>query len=79
MLNLIRVYAVLSAPFIPDAATAMLAAMGTDDDRWPDDLAAALRSAAPGPCLRRCPRVLFAKITDEDREDWQARFSGVRS
>jgi methionyl-tRNA synthetase len=25
------------------------------------------------------PEVLFAKITDEQREDWQARFAGTRS
>ncbi|MFU1479394.1 methionine--tRNA ligase [Roseovarius sp. C7] len=76
-LNLIRLYAVLSAPFIPDASAAMLKAMQTDDDSWPDDVSAALSTLAPGHAFT-VPDVLFAKITDEAREDCQARFSGTR-
>ncbi len=76
-LNLIRLYAVLSAPFIPDAAEAMLAAMHSDDKSWPDDLRAALQVLAPGHAFE-VPEVLFAKISDEDREAWQARFAGGR-
>jgi len=76
-LNLIRVYAVLSRPFIPDASAAMLAAMGTEDDSWPDDMTAAL-SALPAGHAFAVPEVLFAKITDEQREEWQERFSGTR-
>ncbi|WP_299848800.1 methionine--tRNA ligase [uncultured Roseovarius sp.] len=77
-LNLIRLYAVLSAPFIPDAAASMLAAMQTKDDGWPDDVTTALESLKPGHTFT-VPDVLFAKISDEQREDWQARFSGVRN
>jgi methionyl-tRNA synthetase len=77
-LNLIRVYAVLSRPFVPDASAAMLAAMGTEDDNWPDDMAAAL-SALPAGHAFTVPDVLFVKISDESREDWQTRFSGVRA
>ncbi|SFI87636.1 methionine--tRNA ligase [Jannaschia pohangensis] len=77
-LNLIRVYAVLSRPFIPDAAEAMLAGMQTDDDSWPTDMEAAL-TALPAGHAFVVPDVLFAKITDEQREDWAARFSGVRT
>ena len=77
-LNLIRLYAVLSAPFIPDAAASMLGAMHTEDDRWPDDIGAALETFAPGHGFS-VPEVLFSKITDEAREDWQTRFSGQRS
>ncbi len=76
-LNLIRVYAVLSKPFIPDAAVSMLASMKTEDDSWPSDVPAAL-SALPSGHVFEVPEVLFAKITDEERADWQARFSGVR-
>ena len=76
-LNLIRVYAVLSRPFIPDASAAMLAAMGTEDDSWPDDIATALKALPTGHAFA-VPEVLFAKITDEQREDWQERFSGTR-
>lgn len=77
-LNLIRLYAVLSRPFVPDAAQAMMAALGCEDWAWPDDVAAALALIPAGHAFAT-PDVLFAKITDEQREDWQARFSGVRS
>ncbi len=76
-LNLIRLYAVLSAPFIPDASRTMLAAMQTDDTSWPDDLGAALETLAPGHAFA-VPEVLFAKISDEQRAEWQARFAGGR-
>jgi methionyl-tRNA synthetase len=76
-LNLIRLYAVLSAPFIPDASARMLDAMNTDDTTWPDDVDGAL-NALPGGHVFRVPEVLFAKITDDQREEWQARFAGTR-
>ncbi|MGB3406584.1 MAG: methionine--tRNA ligase [Jannaschia sp.] len=77
-LNLIRIYAVLSAPFIPDASAAMLAGMQTDDDAWPDDVVSALRALPAGHAFT-VPDVLFAKIDDAQRDDWAARFSGVRA
>lgn len=76
-LNLIRLYAVLSAPFIPDAAAKLLGAMNTLDTSWPDDAKTAL-SALPGGHTFSVPDVLFVKITDEQREGWQGRFSGRR-
>ena len=77
-LNLIRLYAVLSAPFIPFASRAMLEAMGTGDDTWPEDVAAAL-SALPAGHAFTVPEVLFAKITDDQRAEWADRFKGVRT
>lgn len=76
-LNLIRVYAVLSAPFIPDAAARMLSAMNTLDTEWPGDMKAALTALPPGHAFT-VPEVMFRKIADEEREDWQARFAGGR-
>ncbi|NHQ74355.1 methionine--tRNA ligase [Roseovarius gahaiensis] len=76
-LNLIRLYAVLSAPFIPDAAARMLDAMQTRDDSWPDDVSQALAHLEPGHAFT-VPDVLFTKITDDQREDWATRFSGTR-
>jgi len=76
-LNLIRVYAILSAPFIPDAAAAMLAAMGTRDAGWPHDISAAMRALSPGHGFS-VPENLFRKITDAERADWQVRFAGLR-
>ncbi len=77
-LNLIRLYAVLSAPFIPDAAVTMMAAMKSCDWSWPDDLPSAMRVLAPGHEFA-VPENLFRKITDEERVDWQSRFSGIRT
>jgi methionyl-tRNA synthetase len=76
-LNLIRLYAILSRPFIPDAAATMMAAMGSGDWTWPDQIAEALRTLPPGHPFT-VPENLFRKITDEERADWQQRFSGVR-
>ncbi|MEM1101915.1 MAG: class I tRNA ligase family protein, partial [Pseudomonadota bacterium] len=76
-LNLIRVYAVLSAPFIPNAAASMLSGMNTLDMSWPDDVEAALHALPPGHAFT-VPDVLFAKITDDQRTEWAERFSGTR-
>ncbi|MBD0866415.1 MAG: methionine--tRNA ligase [Rhodobacteraceae bacterium] len=76
-LNLIRLYAVLSAPFIPDVSAAMLAAMRTEHADWPDDIEGALRMLDGGHVFT-VPDVLFAKITDDQREEWQNRFRGTR-
>ncbi|GAD54143.1 methionine--tRNA ligase [Limimaricola cinnabarinus] len=77
-LNLIRLYAVLSAPFIPDASAQLMEAMRSDDDAWPGDVAQALTTLPVGHGFS-VPDVTFRKITDEEREDWQTRFAGKRS
>src|SRR6056297_1354529 len=76
-LNLIPFYAALSAPFIPDAASAMTDAMGVEL-AWPENAETALAALPPGHAFT-VPDVLFAKIADEDREGWAARFAGVRT
>ncbi|MFC0279684.1 methionine--tRNA ligase [Falsigemmobacter intermedius] len=76
-LNLIRLYAVLSRPFIPDAAASMMASVQSGDWSWPEDVAAALNVLPAGHGFTT-PEVLFRKITDEERVDWQARFAGTR-
>ena len=55
----------------------MLAAMRCEDDSWPQDVRVALETLPVGHAFD-VPEVLFAKISDEVREDWQSRFSGVR-
>ncbi len=77
-LNLIRVYAILSQPFIPTAAEAMMSALNSDDWTWPDDISVAMRKLPEGHAFN-IPENLFRKITDEERLDWQTRFSGVRT
>ncbi|HUF56242.1 MAG TPA: methionine--tRNA ligase [Thermohalobaculum sp.] len=76
-LNLIRLYAILSRPFIPDASDAMLGAMGCPDAAldWPADIDAALAALPPGHAFT-VPDVLFAKITPEAREEMEGRFAG---
>ena len=76
-LNLVRVYAVVSAPFIPDAAARLLSAMNTLDTEWPNDMRTALAALPEGHAFD-VPDVLFAKISDEDREAWTQKFSGTR-
>ncbi|WP_341222395.1 methionine--tRNA ligase [Loktanella salsilacus] len=77
-LNLIRLYAILSAPFIPDAAKTMLAAVRSDDADWPADIAAALHALPAGHAFD-VPENLFRKITEAERDDWAERFAGVRT
>jgi methionyl-tRNA synthetase len=36
-------------------------------------------SALPAGHAFTVPEVLFAKIADEQREEWQMRFAGIRS
>ncbi|WP_386627411.1 methionine--tRNA ligase [Sulfitobacter geojensis] len=76
-LNLIPLYATLSAPFIPSAAASMLEAMKVEDAGWPDDVPAALARLAPGHAFE-VPEVLFAKITDDNIAEWSERFAGTR-
>ncbi len=52
-LNLIRFYAVLSEPFIPDAAEAMLAGMGTAEDGLARGRRCGAAGVARGPCVHR--------------------------
>ncbi|MDG2374067.1 MAG: methionine--tRNA ligase [Paracoccaceae bacterium] len=74
-LNLIRIYAVISAPFIPDTADAILKSLKISDKTWPTDLTKAVTKLAPGnPFVT--PENLFNKISDEDRDLWALKFSG---
>jgi methionyl-tRNA synthetase len=76
-LNLIRLYAVLSSPFIPDAAQDIMDAMNVSDDTWPTDVEKALQSLPAGHGFR-VPDVTFRKITDDERDEWKDRFEGQR-
>ena len=76
-LNLIRIYAILSKPFIPDASAAMLTAMKTEDGAWPTDMTVALNALPVGHAFE-VPENLFRKITDDERAEWAERFAGTR-
>ena len=76
-LNLIRLYGVLSEPFIPDSTASILEAMNAKDAAWPGNVEDAL-TALPAGHAFSVPDNLFRKITDEERKDWQSRFAGKR-
>lgn len=77
-LNLIALYASLSRPFIPDASATLQDALHLPDLEWPEDVASFLTKLPAGHTFT-VPDVTFRKITDAEREDWQSRFSGVRT
>ncbi|MEM9641648.1 MAG: class I tRNA ligase family protein, partial [Pseudomonadota bacterium] len=77
-LNLVRFYGIVSAPFLPNTARVLSEAMQVTDTAWPEDIGDALSALAPGHVFST-PDVLFAKITDEQRSDWESRFAGSSS
>ncbi len=77
-LNLIRLYAIVSRPFIPDASDLMFAALGLDPAAqadWPDDAGRAL-AALPAGHAFSVPENLFRKIEDAERVALEQRFAG---
>ncbi|MEM0945356.1 MAG: methionine--tRNA ligase, partial [Pseudomonadota bacterium] len=77
-LNLTRVYAILSRPFIPDASDRILEALGCEDDAlaWPEDRIKSFNRLAVGHAFT-VPANQFDKITDEARDEMAARFAGA--
>ena len=74
-LNLVRLYAVLSEPFLPFSSARLRESLGVAEAEWPTDLSEALAALTPDHAFDT-PDVPFAKITDEDRAGWEARFAG---
>ena len=76
--NLIRLYAILSRPFIPGTSDTMLTAMGCAQGAldWPDDVPTAMQALGAGHSFE-IPTNLFDKIDDATREDWASRFAGA--
>ena len=56
----------------------MAASRQTDDASWTSDVTQALQALPAGHAFT-VPEVLFSKITDEQREEWQTRFAGIRT
>ena len=73
-LNLIPLYATLSAPFIPDAAKTLLADMNATAD-WPTEITL---DTLPAGHAFTTPENLFAKITDDETAEWAEKFAGTR-
>lgn len=75
-LNLIALFAALSRPVIPFTADKMFAIFGLEPveaSRWPENAAAALSRFKGGEAFT-LPEVLFAKIEDEQVEEWRKQF-----
>ncbi len=80
-INLIRVFAILSAPVIPDACRKLAEALNlelTGKDWIENPLAEELTVLKAGHSFN-VPDVLFSKISDEDVEAWEAKFGGSES
>ncbi len=84
-LNLIRLFAQLSAPIIPFTAEKMLAVFGeksesgkVGENLWPDDVKSALTAMAVGRDFH-LPEVMFTKIDDDQLEEWTVKFGGEKT
>ena len=78
-INLIRLFAILSAPVIPFAAETMARCLGLDLSKlkWPNaKMAEEINHLALGHAFE-IPPVLFAKILPEQAAAWEAQFGGV--
>lgn len=74
-INLIGAIAAISAPFIPDFSREVMKSLHLGTLQWPDDPEAVLSELKPGHAFD-VPELLFRKISDEERLEWQERFSG---
>ncbi|MEM8699586.1 MAG: methionine--tRNA ligase [Pseudomonadota bacterium] len=76
-LNLCRLYAVISRPFIPDASDKILRALGAEDQAlaWPEDRIKSFNQLPKGQGFL-VPENLFEKITDDARDAMATRFAG---
>ncbi|MCC7268812.1 MAG: methionine--tRNA ligase [Caulobacteraceae bacterium] len=79
-LNLVALFARVSAPFIPFAAETIAEAVGEGDlHAWPQaDGAAELTRLKPGRPVTT-PEVLFRKVDDAQVAEWTARFGGAEA
>jgi methionyl-tRNA synthetase len=76
--NLMRIFAILSAPVIPNASSRISAALGlelTPFDWIESSALDELQKLGPGHEFD-IPDVLFRKISDDEVAEWEARFGG---
>ncbi|GAB3164404.1 methionine--tRNA ligase [Myceligenerans halotolerans] len=77
-MNLIRLYAVVSEPFIPATAATLRGVFGVDDGAaWVSPEEARALDAVPAGTGVTVPPVLFAKLTDDDVAGYVERFGGA--
>lgn len=75
-LNLVVISAIIAQVFIPDAAAKVLDAMGVPkgNRNWPNEPASVLLDALPHGLAFEVPEMLFAKIEDEQVQEWSELF-----
>ncbi|WP_129843313.1 methionine--tRNA ligase [Streptomyces sp. RFCAC02] len=77
-MNLIRLYAVVSEPFIPFTTRALRSVFAFDDTAtWVSADEARALSSVPAGTPFTVPPVLFTKITEDDLETYRERFGAV--
>jgi len=77
-INLVALYARLSAPFIPFSAAIIAEAVGEAGvTTWPLASDASLLDSLPRGRTVRAPEVLFKKIEDDQVAEWKEQFGGV--
>ena len=79
-LNLVALFARISAPVIPFAAAEIAAAVGEPaDGPWPSADGAAELSRLPAGRAVTAPPVLFRKVEEAQVAEWTARFGGAEA
>ena len=79
-LNLVALFARISAPVLPFAAAIIAEAVGErSDGGWPDGDGAAELSRLPAGRTVQAPPVLFRKVEDAQVAEWTARFGGAEA
>jgi len=77
-INLVALYARLSAPFIPFSSEIIAEAVGEAGvTAWPLASDADLLDRLPRGRAVRAPEVLFKKVEDDQVAEWTAQFGGV--
>ena len=77
-INLVALYARLSAPFIPFSSEIIAQAVGEAGvTAWPLAIDADLLDRLPRGRAVRAPEVLFKKVEDDQVAEWTAQFGGV--
>jgi len=78
-LNLVAISAIVAQVFIPNAAAKILKALGVPDQNrnWPTEPASVLLDVLPKGMSFQTPELLFAKIEDEQVQQWAERFGGA--
>jgi len=76
-INLVRLYAIVGSPLIPDTCARLRASLGVGigDAYWPKDAASELRALPPGHAFE-VPPPLFKKIAPEEVADLSNRYGG---